>query len=501
MATQSTYYEVKDFAAGIDVRKSAITSPAGTLRTLTNAHVTAGGEIEKRSAFVQRGTATPGSFGLVSIGGLLYTLTHTGGYQGYIPAGGIDLSGGPITIGNIWLPTAGMPEGANISDLLDWDLYGGRLYVTANSAIGSNHHFFQDPGGAQAPMTRLDNTGTNPAFGMAFRTYKTKIHAAWYNTLRFSAAGHPEWWGADDPAATPDPLVGAGYIILDQEDSEMGSTQGLEVYYDKLAVFSNKACQLWSISHDSTQNQLLQTLRQCGTIAPQSIRQYGSGDILFLGSDGIRSLKAREQLVSAAVSDIGSPIDPLIRDLYMTMGQGYMSQAVATLQPYTGRYWMVFPDRIFVLSNFPNPKITAWSVYMLPFTVTDVCEAGQGGVFLRASDGRIFQYGAIEPAQYDATAQVEIVTPFLGMNLPATFKQIKAIDIACTGTWQVYAAMNPGNLTAEDLLGTVTGPTFLEGQFAAMGHTTHISLRFRHIGAGPATLASFMIHYDKSETT
>jgi hypothetical protein len=499
MPTQSTYYEIKDFAAGMDLRKSPITAPAGTLRTLTNAHVTAGGEIEKRSSFRHRSNALPGSFGLVSINGLLYTLSNGGTYQ---PAGAIDAAGGAFVTGNIPVPTAGITLG--FTSLHDWDLYGGRLYFTASeSGTGNHHHFFQDPGGPSAPMVRIGPTGpvpNNPAFTTAFRTHKTKIHGVWLNTLRFSAAGHPEWWGPDDPAATPDPLVGAGYIILSQEDSEMESLTGLEVYFDKLAVFSNKACQLWSISHDSTQNQLLQTLRQCGTIAPKSIRQYGSGDILFLGSDGIRSLKAREQLVSAAVSDIGSPIDPLIRDLYTTMGQAWMSQAIATLQPYTGRYWMVFPDRVFVLSNFPSPKITAWSIYTLPFTATHVCEAGNGGIFLRSNDNRIFQYGAMSPEFYD-TAMVEVSTPFLGMERPATFKQIKAIDIACTGAWDVYAAFNPGNLLAEDHLGVVNGPTFLEGQFPAMGHTTHVSLRFRHAGPGPATIASCMIHYDRAETT
>jgi len=492
MATQSLYYELKDFAAGMDLRKSPITAPAGSLRMLRNAHVTAGGEIEKRSAFVHRGDAMPGSYGLVSIGGLLYTLSDNGPYMSASP---IDTSGGWVGVGNIPLPT-----GSEIYEIYDWDLYGGRLYVSTNSA-GGNFHFYQDPGGPSAPMKWIDTlAGANPAFSAAFRTYKTKIHGVWGNALRFSSAGHPEWWGAEDPAALPDPLVGAGYILLDQEDSEMSSVIGLEVYYDKLAVFSAKACQLWSISHDSTQNQLLQTLRQCGTIAPQSIRQYGSGDILFLGSDGIRSLKAREQLVSAAVSDIGSPVDPLIRDLYSSMGMAWMSQAIATLQPYTGRYWMVFPDRVFVLSNFPNPKITAWSIYELGFTVTDVCEAGNGGIFLRASDGRIFQYGAMVPEIYDSSP-VEVLTPFMGMDRPATFKQFKAIDMACTGQWNIYAGFNPGNLTDRDHLGLATGPTFLDGQFAMMGHTTHLSLLFTNNAPGPATLASCMIHYDRQETT
>ena len=500
MATQSLYFEIKDFAAGIDLRKSPITAPAGTLRILKNAHVTAGGEIEKRTAFVHRGTANPSSFGLISINGLVYTVSQAN-VLGHIAAGGIDASGGPIIVGNVALDVTGMAGGSHVTDVTDWDLYGGRLVLSAMGANGHPHFWYQDAGGPNAFVRRIQNdSGVNPAYARAFRTYKTKIHSVWANTMRFSAAGHPEHWGGDDPAATPDPLVGAGYVILDQEDSEMQSLQGLEVYYDKLAVFSNKACQLWSISHDSVQNQLLQTLRQCGTIAPQSIRQYGSGDILFLGSDGIRSLKAREQLVSAAVSDIGSPVDPLIRELYATKGVAYMGQAIATLQPYTGRYWMVFPDRIFVLSNFPNPKITAWSVYELPFTVTDVCEAGNGGIFLRASDHKIYQYGAMTPEIYDSSP-VEVTTPFLGMERPATFKQFKAIDVACTGTWSIYAALNPGSLTVEDHLGNATGPTFLEGQFAMMGHSTHLAMRFRNEAPGPATLASCMIHYDRQETT
>src|SRR4249920_2374756 len=98
MPSPVLYSEIKDFAAAMDLRKSPITAPAGTLRVLTNAPVTPGGEIEKRSAFVHRGTADPSSFGLVSIDGLLFTLT-TGGT--YAPAGPIYTSSGAIQIGNI----------------------------------------------------------------------------------------------------------------------------------------------------------------------------------------------------------------------------------------------------------------------------------------------------------------------------------------------------------------------------------------------------------------
>ena len=63
----SLYYEIANFQAGMDLRKSALTAPAGTLRMLQNAHITQGGEIEKRSAFKYWCTAPAGSFGLISI--------------------------------------------------------------------------------------------------------------------------------------------------------------------------------------------------------------------------------------------------------------------------------------------------------------------------------------------------------------------------------------------------------------------------------------------------
>jgi hypothetical protein len=244
-------------------------------------------------------------------------------------------------------------------------------------------------------------------------------------------------------------------------------------------------------------------LRQAGTIAPKSVRQYGSGDVLFLSADGIRSLKAKETSLAAAVSDIGSPVDPYILDMFANGSPAFMAKAIATIQPFTGRYWMVFPDRILVLSNYPSPKISAWSIYEPPGTVVDVCEAG-GSVYLRCVDNFVYIYGGANPI-YDGT-EVEVYLPMLGLGKPATFKTLKALDAAATGTWMVYLGLNPNNYGAEDYLGTISGATFLDGQFAVMGHSTHFSLRFRSAniaGQSPEahTLSTLMLHYDSAETT
>lgn len=468
------YYEIKDFAAGLDLRKSAVTAPAGTLRKLENAQVTPGGEIEKRAAFSpwNVGVSNTTTFGLVSNQAGVWVLGVGGGNTAPNPTTAGRLGISDITgVGTDWF-------------LADYDLFDGRIYVIIYHPSFGVRHYFQDATTgvlAHVPDGR----------GSYCRTYKSKMHTIAGKTLYFSAVNDPTNWTTG---------TGAGFINLAIEDADMYECIGLEVYYDFLAVMSRDATQLWSIDPDPAKNQFQQTLRQAGTPAPQSLRQYGSGDVLFMGLDGIRSLKARAQSVSAAVSDIGSPVDPMIRALYEQFGTNYIGGAKAHLQPYTGRYWMVLPDRTLVLSNFPEPKISAWSLYWHDgFAVSYVTEFANS-IYMRATNGTIYKYGGDGSTVYDS-AGVTIELPFLHFDKPATFKTFKALDVACTGQWDIYVAYNPENPTAEDYVGRVTGPTFLQGQFALAGHSTHCSLRFRSAVPGALSLASIMIHYDLAETT
>lgn len=456
------YYVVENFAAGMDLRKSEITAPAGTLRTMRNCHVTAGGEIESRSQFVYFADAPAGTFGLVATKGLVYGVCN----------GGANVAATASTVGRLAIPSA-----KNAVAMTDWDLYDERFYIAVYCDTPPTiENYFQDAGTGDMVLA--------PAGVAYLRTYKSRMWGVAGKTLYYSDLFNPAVWPAPN------------YINLAVEDADMINLIGLEVYYDYLAIMSNEATQLWFIDPDPLKNTFRQVLRQAGTVAPRSLRQYGSGDVLYLGADGIRSLKAREQSVSAAVSDIGSPIDPYIRGMYASGPN--MGAAIATLQPYTGRYWMVFPDRIAVLSNFPNPKISAWSIYEPGFTIKDAADAG-GHIYLLASDNKIYRYGGIAAVTYDNTP-VEVVTPFLGMDKPATFKQLVGLDAIATGEWDVYVALNPTNTLAEDYIGKLTKATFVDGQFPLAGSSTHVSLRFRSSGVGPHSLASLIIHYIEGGT-
>jgi len=74
------YVLVEDFKSGIDTRRTAVTSVPGSLygldasgtAGLTNAHITRGGEIEKRNAFKEWTTLPSGTHGLAAGGGRVY---------------------------------------------------------------------------------------------------------------------------------------------------------------------------------------------------------------------------------------------------------------------------------------------------------------------------------------------------------------------------------------------------------------------------------------------
>src|SRR6516225_6678483 len=91
------YMTITNFSAGLDLRRSALTAPAGTLRSLKNLHLTPGGEIEKRLAFVKIATVGAQTAGLIELNQKLYVFGPGG-------PGQTDPSG-PYDVGELLLNT------------------------------------------------------------------------------------------------------------------------------------------------------------------------------------------------------------------------------------------------------------------------------------------------------------------------------------------------------------------------------------------------------------
>lgn len=542
------YLAIDNFQSGLDTRKSILTAPAGSLTRLVNAAVTPGGEIAKRRAFVKVATLT-GTKGLAAVGSKVVAFKATGA-----TATPPDL-GMPLAT----LEYHSLPSLSSTAKMIDYDIFDGNIYTTwydasASTAANKNPHYYFEGSAADGitpsnAYVKTEGSGK----GYYLRSYQSKMYTLNDKYIYFSAIKYPVLWeeaskyppsGAqpvselpvqgyanerllipskrrlytwtlnastgignwvDSTPSAADLLwidqqtqrTGAGYINTSLQETGGKGLQGIDIYYDKLAVFSGETCQLWAMDPDPNQNALSQVLRATGTLSPKSVSQYGSGDVLYLAPSGIRSLKARDASNSAAVTDIGSPIDQAVRDLGVANGRLYLANAQAILEPVNGRFWMVFPQEIYVLSWFPGPKINAWSVYKVPFTIDYIVTAGDY-VFIRSGDD-LYLFGGKTGLEYD-DSPVEVRFPFLDAGKPATNKMFEALDTTVEGVWTVKAAFNYNAPDAEELLGTISEPTWSFGRFAMQGVATHVSMRFYNNSTGPATLSNAAIHYQMSDT-
>jgi len=230
-------------------------------------------------------------------------------------------------------------------------------------------------------------------------------------------------------------------------------------------------------------------------VAANSMLQFGSGDVFYLHDSGIRSLRAKDSSNAAAVSDIGSPLDPLIQNLIRSRPDDpYIQNAFSLVEPNTGRFWLCFRDRIFILSYYPGPKVTAWSEYIPEFPI-DGGVIGRGQVVFR-SGNKLYVYGGLDGLTYDS-CEVLVDTPYLSVEKPATFKGFVAMDLAAWGVWSAEASFAPNRPDAKDPVCTVSEPTLggIGNSVALQGSGTHVALSLKSKAPGAAMLSSLFIHY------
>jgi hypothetical protein len=472
-----TYQTIDNFAAGLDTRKSPLTSPAGTMTRIVNAAISPGGEIVKRRAFVNVGTVT-GTFGLAATESSIYVFGRN-----ITPS----LPTWPTVALGVQLKGLSVPNTAADMVQSDYDVFDGKVYLVCSVPSGvdanaKNPHYYD------VPMLLTEGKGK----GLYVRTYQSKMYSITGKFLYFSAVGDPKLW---------DTGTGHGNINLSLQDADAEVLTSIEVYYDKIAIFSTESVQIWAVDPDPAQNAFTQLLRAAGTSAPRSPLQYGSGDVLFLDPSGMRSVKAKDSSNSAAVSDIGSPVDPTMSTLRAAKGVAYMDKAIALLEPTVGRFWMVFPDQIMVLSYFPGPKVTAWSTFTLPelgsATVQHAVTSG-GKVFLRDTSDNIWVYGGTDGSTYN-NCGVEVRLPYLDGKKPGHRKLFQGFDATATGTWRVAVSLDFNNPDAEETIATITQPTWNAGRIEQQGYDSHFSMRFYNTDTAAATLSNCAIHYEMAD--
>jgi len=467
-------YQIQDFKSGLDLRKSYATAPAGSLRVLRNCVISAGAEIEKRTAFILWGPAPAGSLGCMSRNGVFFVVKN--GASGIVGWSGAAPNGVP---GVISLP---FPAGVTITRVADWDLFNGQFYIVLAGADGLYYHYYN-----QVRVTDAMATASS------VRTFGSKMYGVDGRLLRFSAINNPMNW--TPPTGTTND--GSGYIDLSAQDADSTNLVGLEVYLGNMAIFSNLSTQIWKLDPDPSLNQFIQLLRSTGLLAAHGLVQFGQ-DVLYVSSHGVRSLKVQNVSLTAGTTDIGTPIDEIFRQLLIQNGAAWFAGARTLIQPRSGRVMVVLPDRIYMLSTFQEPAITAWSSFDAPFNFVDACVADPW-VLMRGSDNNLYMYGSDVTAAYDNT-EAEVITPALSCDSSSKNNIFHSFDVGAEGTWTLSVGCDPNNQDTEEDVATFTGSTFINPTMSMPETSTHISLRFRTTDASRARIGQVNLIFDDGST-
>lgn len=384
---------------------------------------------------------------------------------------------------------------------------GATVIITADEA-GTSYNAYPvvatlQNGFTINPSTGLELAGGSSTSSSAFQagtfalTVGDKVYSVAGPLLHFSGVADPIGWQTTD--------TGAGAIDMSNHTSGAETLTGIGEYQNYVAVFGSRVILVWAVDPDPDQNRKFQTLRNTGTDYPETITQFGDQDLFYLDKNGLRSLRARDSSNAAATTDIGVPVDDLLIAKLKALTPG--QRVFGLIEPDDGRFWLCFPDEIFVFSHFPGSKIASWTTYQPTYIDDDGNEQTftidepvvfKGKVYIRSGDD-IFAYGGIGATlEYDAT-QPQLWLPYLDAGKPTLSKTFRGVDVACEGVWRVLMAMQPTDINASDEVATVYRTSYNEPDIPGQGSATHFSLRFEGVGAGPKKISSAVIHYDADD--
>ena len=187
-------------------------------------------------------------------------------------------------------------------------------------------------------------------------TYRNKVNILFGSTWAFSEVGLPTSFNNLEG-------TGNGYVTLSDAYSESDNAQAIVPYQGRLAVLSQNSIQIWQIDADPINYQLLQILENVGTFAKLSAVAFGELDVFFLHRTGIRSLRVRDASNNAYLSDVGSPVDFLVQSSLASASSTQKAASCGVMEPNRSQYWCFIYDTIYVLSYFPQMKVSAWSTF------------------------------------------------------------------------------------------------------------------------------------------
>ena len=441
------------FDAGIDLRKGHSVTDANRMMELLNCDITTGFAIAKRPGLARLNLVPADGVGLFVLGNQIKTLVST------------DVFG---ATGRLIALHSALIVGGKLYAVLEY-LDQGQAKVA--------HCYFSEGMGFEANKV----VDANCPHSKQVVTLQGKVFAASNDgaTVRFSATNKPtDWSTADDAGFLPVSHHGGGHVVA------------LAVYRGFLAVFTSVNVQIWRVDPDPAQHALIDMTHGIGTNYPYSITSV-SGDVIFLGHGGIRSLSQQATTGNLADMDIGSAIDLLVAQvLTRNAGArvfGHYSQALGKLLLFVGR-------EVLVYSLSKSASLAAWSRWVLPHVVEAAVDMS-GITYLRANNV-LYKLDINSYTDDGVVFECRAEMGYMALKQPGMLKRLLGMDVVIKGECEFSVGFDESHIADEIEPVHLTGESRPFDTLPIELHGTAFAPRFRAQHDQPFQVDLITFYYD-----
>lgn len=532
MATKSITFD--RFDGGLMLARPSSVSPANSLANLFNMDVQPGGWLRSRANWRRASLYTSTGPGILNLGNRVLGLRANGGYlwafaltAGDVPADFTSVSatgdgrlyaldsvnGDHLAIGIFDSGVTGATS--RLAGATPWG--AGFLAVVRNETAGQwNRAAFDVSGiyGPYASVNRTDIADVNMPNSGLMVTIQNRVFAISDDgkTVRFCAVGDvTDWTTSGD----------AGFLAVSQHFGSGQRAYGLGAYQGKLAVFTDKSVQLWTVDPDPTAMAIDNVVDGVGSRHHESIVSL-NGDLLFLADTGVRSLTTLQSSLFPSDVDVGLPVRSIAIAPALTPAANiempYSEVQALGAMPF-GQYWVASPDT-WTFGGASEYGWLAWS-YSRQAKLNAWAWHGAGGqprakVVAWASLGnRVFMRSTTEPyllvmtpdvfsqdqTDTGAYALCAMTTQWLDFGKPGRRKSIVGIDFdglnIRTISILVSAGGNRGGILADTIaVGSAQDGWTYSGELLPVNADgTEFRISFSGGGIGETQLNKFTIHF------
>jgi len=320
-----------------------------------------------------------------------------------------------------------------------------------------------------------------------------RIYGIGSSVVRYCAAGAArDWTTASD----------AGFLPVSLQQDTTADPTAVGTFEDTLVVFFSDGSQVWDVATDPTANAIRRRMYGVGTEHAQSLASFYR-DLTFASAFGVRSMSVQEVVNRFDETDVGVPVDVLVREAQATHDAATADvngqPVIAAWIPQFGQYWVVYSDgsggsRVFAYSFSRSSKLAAWSEYTFPIAIKAIATLA-GRVYVR-DETSLYELDSAVYTDNGALIDVDVQMAYQDAKMPGVEKMFYGADYVFSGTATVSYLYDPRDQGKETIAQQVTGDS-RPGTLVPVEVTcAAIAPRFRHSADEAFTLdmASLYFH-------